>query len=68
MLWATPFRRPVLTRKTAVAIAMMVNQRVQLVSEDVNHHTKTPSLINSHMCGHNAANSAPASPPSGLAG
>lgn len=37
-----------LIRKTAVAIDMMVNQRVQLVSEEVNHHTKTPSLIKSH--------------------
>lgn len=57
-----------LIRKTAVAIDMMVNQRVQLVSEDVNHHTKRPSLINSHRCGQSAASSAPASPPSGLAG
>lgn len=35
-------------RKTAVATDMMVNQRVQLVSEEVNHHTNTASLIISH--------------------
>lgn len=49
MSFAILLKKPVLTTKIVIAMDKTVNQRVQLVSAEVNHQTNNASLMSSQI-------------------